>query len=102
MDDTSKVSDRIRGNFEGMVYDLCSGKGKSRSNRDLGVNRENRWQNRILTSGERALQTYVSQGGAINRILKLSAETISIRTHVRPLRRSRAIMALLVKNLSRS
>lgn len=71
MDDTSKVSDRIRGNFEGMVYDLCSGKGKSRSNRDLGVNRENRWQNCILTSGERALQTYVSQGGAINRILEI-------------------------------
>lgn len=71
MDDTSKVSNRIRDNFEGMVYDLCSGKGKSRSNKELGVNRENRWQNCILTSGERALQTYVSQGGAINRILEI-------------------------------
>lgn len=71
MDDTSKVSNRIRDNFEGMVYDLCSGKGKSRSNKDLGVNRENRWRNCILTSGERALQTYVSQGGAINRILEI-------------------------------
>lgn len=26
LDDTSKVSSRIRDNFEGMVYDLCSGK----------------------------------------------------------------------------
>ena len=49
LDDTSKVSAKIRDNFEGIVYDLCSGKGKSRSNKELGVNRENRWQNCILT-----------------------------------------------------
>ena len=29
LDDTSKVSAKIRDNFEGIVYDLCSGKGKS-------------------------------------------------------------------------
>ena len=69
LDDTSKVSSRIRENFEGMVYDMCSGKGKSRSNKELGINRENRWKNCILTNGERPLNSYVSQGGAINRIL---------------------------------
>ena len=71
LDDTSKTSARIRDNFEGFVYDLCSGKGKSRSNKDLGINRENRWRNAILTSGERPLNSYVSQGGAINRILEV-------------------------------
>ena len=71
LDDTSKTSARIRDNFEGMVYDLCSGKGKSRSNKELGINRENRWKNCILTSGERPLSSYVSQGGAINRILEV-------------------------------
>lgn len=71
LDDTSKTSSRIRDNFEGVVYDLCSGKGKSRSNKELGINRENRWKNCILTNGERPLQSYVSQGGAINRILEL-------------------------------
>ena len=71
LDDTSKTSSRIRDNFEGIVYDLCSGKGKSRSNRELGINRENRWQNCILTNGERPLNSYVSQGGAINRILEV-------------------------------
>ena len=71
LDDTSKTSSRIRDNFEGVVYDLCSGKGKSRSNKDLGINRENRWKNCILTNGERPLQSYVSQGGAINRILEV-------------------------------
>ena len=55
LDDTSKASQKIRENFEGMVYDLCSGKGKSRSNKELGMNRENRWQNAILTNGEHPL-----------------------------------------------
>lgn len=71
LDDTSKTSARIRENFEGVVYDLCSGKGKSRSNKELGANRESRWKNCILTNGERPLQSYVSQGGAINRILEV-------------------------------
>ena len=71
LDDTSKTSSRIRDNFEGIVYDLCSGKGKSRSNKDLGMNRENRWRCAILTNGERPLSSYVTQGGAINRILEV-------------------------------
>ena len=71
LDDTSKTSARIRDNFEGIVYDLCSGKGKSRSNKELGINRENRWKNVILTNGERPLNSYVNQGGAINRILEV-------------------------------
>ena len=71
LDDTSKTSSRIRDNFEGVVYDLCSGKGKSRSNKDLGMNRENRWRCAILTNGERPLNSYVTQGGAINRILEV-------------------------------
>lgn len=73
LDDTSKTSSRIRENFEGVVYDLCSGKGKSRSNKELGMNRENRWKNAILTNGERPLTSYVNQGGAINRILEIEA-----------------------------
>ena len=74
LDDTSKTSARIRDNFEGIVYDLCSGKGKSRSNKELGINRENRWRNCILTNGERPLAGYVNQGGAINRILEVECK----------------------------
>lgn len=73
LDDTSKTSSRIRDNFEGIVYDLCSGKGKSRSNKELGINRENRWRNVMICNGERPLNSYVSQGGAINRILEVEA-----------------------------
>lgn len=71
LDDTSKTSARIRDNFEGVVYDLCSGKGKSRSNKDLGINKENRWRNVMICNGERPLSSYVNQGGAINRILEV-------------------------------
>lgn len=71
LDDTSKTSARIRDNFEGIIYDLCSGKGKTRSNKDLGINRENRWQNVMICNGERPLSGYVNQGGAINRILEV-------------------------------
>ena len=45
LDDTSKTSARVRDNFESIIYDLCSGKGKSRSNRALGTRRENKWKN---------------------------------------------------------
>lgn len=71
LDDSSKKNRKIEDNFEGLVYDLCSGKGKTRSNKDLGLNRESSWKNCILTNGERPLSSYVSQGGAINRILEL-------------------------------
>ena len=66
LDDTSKKNRKIEDNFEGLVYDLCSGKGKTRSNKELGLNRENHWKNCILTNGERPLSSYVTQGGAIN------------------------------------
>lgn len=71
LDDSSKKNRKIEDNFEGLVYDLCSGKGKTRSNKELGLSQENHWKNCILTNGERPLSSYVSQGGAINRILEV-------------------------------
>lgn len=71
LDDSSKKNRKIEDNFEGLIYDLCSGKGKTRSNKELGLNRENHWKNCILTNGERPLSSYVNQGGAINRILEI-------------------------------
>lgn len=77
LDDSSKKNRKIEENFEGLIYDLCSGKGKTRSNKELGLNRENHWKNCILTNGERPLNSYVSQGGAMNRILEVECgETV--------------------------
>lgn len=71
LDDTSKVSKRIADNFEGIIYDLASGKGKSRSDKDLGVRYENNWNLSILSTGEAPLSGYANQGGAVNRILEI-------------------------------
>ena len=77
IDDTSKTSKKISDNFEGVVYALCGGKGKSRSNKELGINRESSWSLVVITNGERPLSSYVHQGGAINRILEVpSAEHV--------------------------
>lgn len=71
LDDTSQKDKKIEENFERIVYDLCSGQGKTRSNKELGLNRENIWKLCILTNGEYPLQSYMNQGGAINRILEV-------------------------------
>ena len=73
LDDTSNATKKIVDDFENIIYRLCSGKGKSRSNKDLGANRENNWKNCFITNGERPLCGYVNQGGAINRIIEIEA-----------------------------
>lgn len=69
MDDLSKVKDKCDDNFTDLVYLLCSGKGKDRSNIDLGLNKMKTWQNTILSNMERPLANETMRGGAINRIL---------------------------------
>lgn len=69
MDDLSKVRDKLNDGFTDLVYLLCSGKGKDRSNVDLGLNKVKTWQNSILSNMERPLATETMRGGAINRIL---------------------------------
>lgn len=69
MDDLSKVRDKLNDNFTDLIYLLCSGKGKDRSNVDLGLNKVKTWQCTILSNMERPLATETMKGGAINRIL---------------------------------
>lgn len=69
MDDLSKVRDKLNDDFTDLIYLLCGGKGKDRSNVDLGLNKVKTWQNTILSNMERPLATETMKGGAINRIL---------------------------------
>lgn len=69
MDDLSKVKDKLNDNFTDLIYLLCSGKGKDRSNVDLGLNKIKCWSNAILSNMERPLATETMRGGAINRII---------------------------------
>lgn len=78
MDDTAQVKKRFGDDFSGLIYDLCSGKGKSRSNRQLGANTEKSWRNVIFSSGETPLSNESLQAGALNRILDLEAGTTPI------------------------
>lgn len=73
LDDTSKAKKKVLENMEEIVYNLCSGKGKTRSNKEIGINSESRWQNVVLTNGEKPLTSFVTQGGAINRVLEVES-----------------------------
>lgn len=92
LDDTSQKDRKIEENFERIVYDLCSGQGKTRSNKELGLNRESRWSMCILTNGEYPLQSYMEQGGAINRILEVEC------THERIFSRPQETIDILKNN----
>lgn len=69
MDDLSKIRDKLNDGFTDLIYLLCSGKGKERSNIDLGLNKSKTWSNTILSNMERPLATETMRGGAVNRII---------------------------------
>lgn len=77
LDDTSNATKYTMDEFERLIYMLCSGKGKSRSNKTLGMQRERHWRNCTLMNGEKPISDKVNQGGAINRIIEcLCSENI--------------------------
>jgi len=69
IDDLAQVKQKYDGDFTELVYYLCSGKGKERSNANLGLNKVKTWKNAILTNSERSMVNETMQGGAINRII---------------------------------
>ena len=78
IDDLSKTRDKYQDGFTDLIYMLCGGKGKDRSNTSLGLNKATNWQNICLTNIERPLATDTMRGGAINRILDFEMEDGSI------------------------
>lgn len=78
IDDLSKTRDKYGDAFTDVIYMLCGGKGKDRSNVNLGLNKATTWQNVVLTNIERPLASETMRGGAINRILDFEMEEGSI------------------------
>lgn len=78
IDDLSKTRDKYGEGFTDIIYMLCGGKGKDRSNQDLGLNKTTTWQNVTLTNIERPLSADTMRGGAINRILDFEMDDGSI------------------------
>ena len=71
LDDSKNASQYIRDNYETLIYNLCSGKGKGRSNKDLGTAKENTWSNVTICNGENPISEFADSGGAINRIVEI-------------------------------
>lgn len=69
LDDMAQIKNQYDEDFSALVYRWCAGKGRDRSNRDLGLNKLTSWHNCILTNAEHSLVTETMQGGAINRII---------------------------------
>lgn len=59
-------------NFDQFIYNLCEGVGKTRGQKTGGVERQNRWQNVFISSGEQPLTHETSGGGARNRTIEIS------------------------------
>lgn len=78
IDDLSKTKDKYGDAFTDIIYMLCGGKGKDRSNVNLGLNKATTWQNAVLTNIERPLASETMRGGAINRILDFEMQDGSI------------------------
>lgn len=68
LDDLSKTKDKYGDNFTDLIYLIASGKGKERSNVDLGLNKSKTWRNVTLSNMERPLANETMRGGAINRV----------------------------------
>ena len=74
LDDMAQVKNQYDEDFSELVYRWCAGKGRDRSNKELGLNKLTSWHNCILTNAEHSLVTETMQGGAINRIIDIEME----------------------------
>lgn len=73
LDDMAQVKNQYDGDFSELIYRWCAGKGKDRSNKELGLNKLTSWRNCTITNGERSLVDESTQGGAINRVIDIEA-----------------------------
>lgn len=75
LDDLSKRARKYgMDEVEDLIYTLCAGKGKGRSDVGLALRKTPTWRNVILTNIERPLSSDTMRGGAINRVLDVEME----------------------------
>ncbi|MDU5603225.1 MAG: DUF927 domain-containing protein [Mogibacterium sp.] len=61
-------------NFDSLIYELCEGSGKSRSNKQLGIQASRNWRNCFISSGEQPITGELSGGGAKNRVFEIECQ----------------------------
>lgn len=72
LDEFEITGDRQR--FEQTVYMLSEGAGRTRGNKNKGIDTVPTWKNCILTSGEYPITSSSSKGGASNRIVEVECK----------------------------
>lgn len=60
-----------RKNFDETIYSLCEGSGKARGAKTGGLQKQRRWCNTIITTGEQPITAANSKAGAVNRVLEV-------------------------------
>lgn len=73
LDDMAQVKNQYDEDFSELIYRWCAGKGRDRSNKELGLNKLTSWRNCTITNGERSLVDESTQGGAVNRVIDIEA-----------------------------
>lgn len=73
LDDMAQVKNQYDEDFSELIYRWCAGKGRDRSNKELGLNKLTNWRNCTITNGERSLVDETTQGGAVNRVIDIEA-----------------------------
>ena len=69
--DELQLTKDARGKVLFNVYELASGSGKSRSNKNLGLAGSITWNNCFITSGETPLTSESDGAGALNRVVEI-------------------------------
>lgn len=71
LDDMAQIKNQQDEDFSQLIYRWCAGKGRDRSNVNLGLNKLTSWRNCTITNGERSLVDETTQGGAVNRVIDI-------------------------------
>lgn len=72
--DELQIKSGASDNFDGLIYELCEGSGKSRSNKQLGIQASRNWRNCFISSGEQPITGELSGGGAKNRVFEIECQ----------------------------
>ena len=79
IDDMAQIKNKVD-DFAELIYMLCSGIGKGRATKDMGLRNTNSWRNCILTNAEHSLISETMQGGAVNRVIDVECGNTDIFT----------------------
>ncbi len=69
--DEAQLAKDSRGRLQFDVYKLAQGVGKTRGNKNGGIDRTPTWKNCILTTGESPLTAMSAGAGAVNRVIEI-------------------------------